>query len=103
MPTYVLLSTLTTEGQQTMHAHPERLGAVNHEIENLGCRVLSQYAVLGGYDFVTIVNAPDIETVAHLSVDLGSRGTVQITTLPAIEIADLTRKLQGPDQIGRAD
>ena len=103
MPTYVLLSTLTTEGRQTMHAHPERLDAVNHEIESLGCRVLSQYAVLGGYDFVTIVHAPDIETAAHLSVDLGSRGTVQITTLPAIEIVDLKRKLQGPDQIGRAD
>ncbi len=103
MPIYVLLSTLTTEGRQTMHAHPERLEAVNKEIEELGCRVLSQYAVLGAYDFVTIVEAPDNEVAAHLSVDLGSRGTVNITTLPAIEIADLRRKLQGPDQIGRSD
>ena len=103
MPTYVLLSTLTTEGRQTMHAHPERLEAVNKEIEELGCRVLSQYAVLGCYDFVTIVEAPDNEVAAHLSVDLGSRGTVNITTLPAIEIADLMRKLQGTDQIGRSD
>ncbi len=102
MPIYVLLSTLTTEGRQTMHAHPERLDAVNKEIEELGCRVLSQYAVLGGYDFVTIVEAPDNEVAAHLSVDLGSRGTVNIVTLPAIEIADLQRKLQGPDQIGRS-
>jgi len=104
MPNYVLLSTLTTEGrQQTMHAHPERLEQVNKEIEELGCRVLSQYAVLGAYDFVTIVEAPDNEVAAHLSVDLGSRGTVNIMTLPAIEIADLTRKLQGTDQIGRSD
>ena len=103
MPNFVLLSTLTTEGRQTMHSHPERLGEVNKEIEALGCRVLSQYAVLGGYDFVTIVEAPDNEVAAHLSVDLGSRGTVNIMTLPAIEIADLTRKLQGTDQIGRSD
>ncbi len=103
MPTYVLLSTLTTEGRRTMHAHPERLEAVNKEIEELGCHVLSQYAVLGGYDFVTIVEAPDNEVAAHLSVDLGSRGTVNIVTLPAIEIADLVRKLEGTDQIGRSD
>ena len=103
MPTYVLLSTLTTEGRQTMHAHPERLAEVNREIEKLGCRILSQHAVLGSYDFVTIVHAPDNETAAHLSVDLGSRGTVNITTLAAIEIDDLIRKLQGPDQIGRSD
>ena len=103
MPTYVLLSTLTTDGRQTMHAHPERLEAVNKEIEELGCRVLSQYAVLGAYDFVTIVEAPDNEVAAHLSVDLGSRGTVNIVTLPAIEIADLMRKLQGTDKIGRSD
>jgi uncharacterized protein with GYD domain len=103
MPNYVLLSTLTTEGRQTMHAHPERLEQVNKEIEELGCRVLSQYAVLGAYDFVTIVEAPDNEVAAHLSVDLGSRGTVNIMTLPAIDIADLTRKLQGTDQIGRSD
>ncbi len=103
MPNYVLLSTLTTEGRRTMHSHPERRGEVNKEISELGCRVVSQYAVLGGYDFVTIVEAPDNEVAAHLSVDLGSRGTVNIVTLPAIEIADLQRKLQGPDQIGRSD
>jgi len=103
MPNYVLLSTLTTEGRQTLHSHPERLEEVNKEIAELGCRVVSQYAVLGGYDFVTIVEAPNNEVAAHLSVDLGSRGTVNIVTLPAIEIADLQGKLQGPDQIGRSD
>ncbi len=74
MPNYVLLSTLTNERRQTMHAQPERLEALNKEIEELGCRVLSQYAVLGGYDFVAIVEAPGNEVAAHLSVDLGSRG-----------------------------
>ena len=73
MPNYVLLSTLTTERRQTMHSHPERPEEVNKEI------------------------------AAQLSVDLGSRGTVNIVTLPAIDIADLQRKLQGPDQIGRPD
>jgi uncharacterized protein with GYD domain len=101
MSTYVLLSTLTPEGRQTLHKDPDRLDEVNKEIADFGCNVLAQYAVLGEYDFITIVEAPDNETVAHLAVDLGSRGTVNIATLPAIPIADLRAKLKGPKQMGR--
>ena len=102
MATYVLLSSLTSEGGQTLHAHPERMAEVNNEIEQFGCHVVSQWAVLGIYDFVTVVEAPDNETVAHLSVDLGSRGTVKITTLPAIPVESLAEKLKGPAQMGRS-
>ena len=80
MPTYILLSTLTPEGSQTLHNNPERIEEVNSEIAEFGCTVLGQYATLGSYDFVTIVEAPDNETIAHLSIDLSSRGTVRITT-----------------------
>jgi uncharacterized protein with GYD domain len=80
MATYVLLSTLTPEGRQTLHAHPERVAEVNQAIAEFGCRVLQQCALLGAYDFLTVVEAPDNATVAHLSVDLGSRGTVGIST-----------------------
>ncbi|MGH8603388.1 MAG: GYD domain-containing protein [Gammaproteobacteria bacterium] len=100
MATYVLLSTLTPEGRLTMHKNPDRLQQVNKEIEALGCKVTAQYAVLGIYDFVTIVEAPDNETAAHLSIDLGSRGTVNLMTLPAMTVDDLRKKLQGPAQIG---
>jgi uncharacterized protein with GYD domain len=102
MATYVLLSSLTSEGSQTLHANPDRLTAVDQEIENFGCTIVSQYAVLGPYDFVTIVEAPDNETVAHLSVDLASRGTVKILSLPAIPLETLLQKLGGPEQMGRA-
>ena len=101
MPTYVLLSTLTTEGGQTLHAHPERMEQVNREISEFGCSVVSQYALLGAYDFLTVVDAPDNETVAHLSVDLGSRGTVKVTTLPAIPIDSFVAKLSGDQQMGK--
>jgi uncharacterized protein with GYD domain len=100
MATYVLLSSLTPEGGQTLHAHPERLNEVNKEIANFGCQVVSQYALLGTFDFLTIVEAPDNETVAHLSVDLGSRGTVHITTLPAIPIDAFVKKLGASEQLG---
>jgi uncharacterized protein with GYD domain len=98
--TYVLLSSLTAEGGQTLHAHPERMAEVNKEIGEFGCTVVSQYALLGPYDFLTVVEAPDNETIAHLSVDLGSRGTVKVTTLPAIEVDAFVGKLKGPKQMG---
>ena len=101
VPTYVLLSTLTTEGGQTLHAHPERMEQVNREISEFGCSVVSQYALLGAYDFLTVVEAPDNETVAHLSVDLGSRGTVKVTTLPAIPIDSFVKKLSEEKQMGK--
>ena len=100
MATYILLSTLTPEGRRTMHSNPDRLIEVDKEIEQFGCKVLAQYAVLGPYDFVSIIEAPDNETVAHLSVDLGSRGTVSLTTLPAMTIEAFVKKLKGPTQIG---
>jgi uncharacterized protein with GYD domain len=101
MPTYVLLSTLTSEGGMTVHQNPDRIAAVNDEIAAFGCKVNAQYALLGPYDFLTIVDAPDNETIAHLSVDLGSRGTTKITTLPAIPVDRLVEKLKSPEQIGK--
>ena len=78
MPTYILFSTLTPEGRQTLHANPDRVLGVNKEVEDFGCKVLAQYATLGQFDFVTVVEADDSETVAHLSIDLGSRGTAAV-------------------------
>ena len=100
MAIYILLSTLTPEGRRTLHNNPDRLIEVNKEIEQFGCKVLAQYAVLGPYDFVSVVEAPDNETAAHLSVDLGSRGTVSLITLPAMKIDAFVQKLKGSTQIG---
>ena len=102
MPTYVLLSTLTPEGRQTLHKNPDRLEAVNKEIEDFGCKIVTQYALLGPYDFISVIEASNNETVAHLAVDLGSRGTVNIMSLPAIPLAQFRDQLKGPKQIGHA-
>ncbi len=84
MPIYIMISTLTDEGRKTIRKHPERIEEVNREIENMGAKVLAQYAILGQYDFITILDAPNNEAVSKISIDLGSRGTVQIKTLPAL-------------------
>jgi uncharacterized protein with GYD domain len=94
MPMYVLLSTLTDEGRKTVKERPERIKEVNKEIEALGVKVLSQYAVLGPYDFVNIVQAPDNKTIARMSLELGSRGTVQIMSLAAIPIDEFIESLK---------
>ena len=88
------------EGAHTVHANPDWLNAVNDEVASFGCSVVAEYAVLGAYDFVTIIEAPDNETIAHLSVDLGLRGT-GFETLPAIPVEALVGKLKGPNQLGR--
>ncbi|MCW3980575.1 MAG: GYD domain-containing protein [Candidatus Bathyarchaeota archaeon] len=86
MPLYILMSKLTDEGWKTVKERPSRIREVNRELQALGVKVLSQYATLGEYDFVNIVEAQDNRTVAKVSIELGSRGTIQITTMPAIAI-----------------
>ena len=88
MPTYILLSTLTVQGIQTPKTNPDRLRQVNADVEELGAKVLHQWATLGEYDFVNIVEAPDIATVARVSVALGARGSTKVRTLPALTIEE---------------
>lgn len=94
MPTYILLSTLTDEGRKTVKERPERIRQVNKEIEALGVKVVAQYAVLGPYDFVNVVEAPDNKTVVRVSMELGSRGTVQIMSLAAIPIDEFIASMK---------
>ncbi|MGZ4883281.1 MAG: GYD domain-containing protein [Halobacteriota archaeon] len=86
MPVYILLSTLTAEGRKTVKDRPNRIQEVDQEMEALGVKLISQHAVIGPYDFVNIVEAPNNETIIRLSADLGSRGTVKIVSMPAIPI-----------------
>ncbi len=94
MATYILLSTLTDEGRKTIKDRPERIQEVNREIEAMGAKVVDQYAVLGLYDFISIVEALDNEAIGRISVELGARGTVQITTLPAIPVPAFIERLK---------
>lgn len=94
MATYVLLSTVTDEGAKTIKERPERIKEVNKEIEAFGAKVVAQYAVLGPYDFVSIVEAPDNKTIGRVSAELSSRGSVKITTLAAVPIDEFIAGLK---------
>jgi len=93
MATFILLSTLTDEGARTIKDHPERIREVDRELEQMGARVVKQWAVLGPYDFVNVVEAADNVVIARVSAELASRGTVRIMTLPAIPIDDFIARL----------
>jgi uncharacterized protein with GYD domain len=94
MPKYVVLSTLTDHGLRTLKENPDRLTEVNTEISRMGARVLEQWAVLGQYDFVNIIEAPDNATMTRVSVEIGSRGSVRLMTLPAVDAGEFVKRLR---------
>ncbi|HLE14045.1 MAG TPA: GYD domain-containing protein [Anaerolineales bacterium] len=93
MPVYILLSTMTDEGAETLKVNPGRVKEVNQELEAMGVRVLQQYATLGPYDFVNVVEGPDNATMLRVSVEMGSRGSVKILTMPAVPVDDFLGSL----------
>jgi uncharacterized protein with GYD domain len=93
MPTYVMLTNLTADGIRTLKNNPGRVAEVNKEVEQIGAKVIAQYATLGQYDFITVVEAPDEKTMAKVSVELGSRGTMTSQTLAAMPADELAGSL----------
>jgi len=89
MAFYVMLTTLTDEGRKTLKSNPQRLQEVNKEVEAMGVRIVAQYALLGPYDFINILEAPDNNTVSKVAVELGSRGTLNTMTMAAMTVDEL--------------
>src|SRR5215212_9403125 len=95
MARYIMLTKLTADGARALHSHPDRLQEVNGEVEELGCRVIDQFATLGPYDFVTVIEATDNDAMLRLSAMLGSRGTMEILSMPAMPVIDFVGGLKG--------
>jgi uncharacterized protein with GYD domain len=93
MPTYLMLTTVTDQGLRTLQSHPERLREVNRDVEELGAKVLQQWISLGAFDFVNIVEAPDSETIARISVVLGARGSAKLQSYELIPVDTLLDSL----------
>jgi uncharacterized protein with GYD domain len=93
MPKYLMLSSLSEQGLQTLRANPDRVREVNKDVEEMGARVLHQWFVLGPYDFVNIIEAPDASTIARLSIALGARGSVHTQSYEMLEVDELLNLL----------
>ena len=98
MSVYLMLTTLTDEGRKALQENPEILKEINKEVEYMGVKILTQYALLGQYDFVNIVEAPSNEAVAKLAIRLSAKGTTQTLTLAAISLEDLIKTLKEKDR-----
>jgi uncharacterized protein with GYD domain len=94
MAHYVILSKLTDEGRKTIKQKPERMFEVNKELEAMGIKVREQFAVLGPYDFVNIIEAPDNDAVMKMSVELGARGSIEMLSLPAMTAEEFAKKMK---------
>jgi uncharacterized protein with GYD domain len=95
MPKYIMLSKLSEQGLQTLRANPDRLQAVNADVEELGAKVLHQWFVLGPYDFINIVEAPDAKTIARVGIAISARGSAHLESYEAIEVDELVTLLGG--------
>jgi len=89
MPTFVMLSTLGPDGAATLRDNPERIREVTAEVDKMGVKVIAQYALLGDYDFLNVIEAPDEKAVARVAIQLAARGTLKTRTMPALSIDDL--------------
>jgi len=91
MAIYVMLTTLTDEGRKTIKENPERIKEVNKEVEAMGVKIVAQYAVLGPYDFVNVIDAPSNEVIARVAMELGARGTLQTMTMAGMPLDEFIR------------
>lgn len=91
---YIILTNLTEEGRRTIKENPKRIFEVNKELEAMGVKVKQQFAVLGPYDFVNIVEAPDNETIMKMSLELGARGSLHLLSMPAIPVEDVIKSVK---------
>lgn len=91
MAVYIMLTTLTDEGRRTIKSNPQRIKEVNKEVEAMGVKILAQYALLGPYDFINVLEAKDNKAIAKVSLELGARGTLQTMTMAAMSIDELTK------------
>ena len=94
MPMYIMLSTLTSDGLETIKNNPDRITEVGDELKTMGVTVQGQWAVLGDYDFVSLVEAPGNDAIARASVEIGSRGSVSMVTMPAIPVDEFIKSLK---------
>jgi len=91
MATYVMLTTLTDQGRKTLKENPQRIKEVNKEVEAMGVKILAQYALLGPYDFINVLEAQDNKAVSKVAVELGARGTLQTLTMAAMTLDEFIR------------
>jgi uncharacterized protein with GYD domain len=94
MPIYMMLTTLTAEGRKSLKKNPGRIWEVNKEMEQMGAKLITQYKLLGSYDFVNIVEAPNINVISRVAIEMGSRGTLEPLIMAATTVEDFVKEIE---------
>ncbi len=94
MARYIIISNLTDEGAKTLKKNPGRVKEVNDELKYMDVNVLDQYAVMGNFDFLTIVEADDDTKITKAVVEIASRGSIKTVTYKAIQIDEFIESLR---------
>ncbi|HEX9976459.1 MAG TPA: GYD domain-containing protein [Dehalococcoidales bacterium] len=94
MPIYIMLTTLTDEGRKTIKSNPNRIKEVNKEVEAMGVKIVAQYAVLGPYDFINVLDAKDNKVITKVAIELGARGTLQTLTMSALTLDEFIASIK---------
>ena len=94
MPLYIMMTNLTDEGRKTVKTNPQRIKEVNKEVEAMGVKIVAQYVTLGQYDFINVLDAPNNETIVKVATELGSRGTLQTSTLAALTLDNFIKSMK---------
>ena len=101
MPYYCLLTTLTAEGRKSLKKAPGRLWEVNKEVEQMGAKILAQYKTLGPYDFVNILEAPNMSVISRVVIEIGSRGTLEPLLMGAITVEDFVKEIEMANAVAK--
>ena len=83
MATYFMLFNYTQQGVQNVKESPARIEAAKKLLRDMGAEVKASYLMMGRYDTIFIVEAPNDETAAKGALAISSKGNVRSETLRA--------------------
>jgi uncharacterized protein with GYD domain len=101
MPIYMMLTTLTAEGRKSLKKNPGRIWDVNKEVEQMGAKIIAQYKLLGDYDFVNILDAPNNNVISRVAIEIGSRGTLEPYIMAATSVEDFVKEIEMSNAINK--
>lgn len=95
MATYIMLFRYTAQGVQNVKDSPKRVTAARKAFKRLGAELKAFYAVMGQYDTMFILEAPDDETAGRAALTVSALGNVRTETMRAFTEDEFKKMVAG--------